>query len=259
MILKILGCGTSTGVPLPGCRCAVCTSNDPRNQRLRSSALIKVKAGCNILIDATTDLRQQALKWDIRRINAIIFTHSHADHILGIDDLRSFNFIQKGPIPCYATQETFEDIKRVFSYIFSPDPAYQGGAVTKLSIHKINLLKPFTISGLRIVPFPLLHGRKEVTGYRLGELAYATDCKGIPAESRDVLRAVKILVLDGLRYKPHQTHFTIPEAVALAKELGVKRTYLTHMTHTVDYSKVNSKLPPGIQLAYDGLEIEFEA
>ena len=255
--ILILGCGTSTGVPIPGCRCEVCLSKDPRNKRLRTSALIKTADQRNILIDAGPDLRTQALKYDIRRLDAVFFSHSHADHILGIDDLRAFNFVQHEKINCYGTNETLEHIKQCFPYIFNPNPNYKGGMLAQLELNEIDGTSPLTLEGLTIQPFPVIHGGLTVTAFRCGELGYVTDCKIIPDNSFEKLTGVKTLVLDGLRYEEHATHLTIPEAIEIAKQVKAEKTYLTHMTHSVDYKDVMNKLPDGIELAYDGLEIDF--
>ncbi|MBX7139005.1 MAG: MBL fold metallo-hydrolase [Oligoflexia bacterium] len=255
MILKILGCGTSTGVPIPGCDCAVCSSPDPKNHRNRTSALIKLDSGDNILIDASTDLRQQALRWNVRRINAMLLTHAHADHILGMDDLRCFNFTLRAPIPCYGLADSLQDVRRVFSYVFDPDPNYEGGMLPQITLNPIEAYRPITILGTEILPFELRHGRMTVLGFRCGNIAYATDCKTIPERSITALKGVRFLVLDGLRYEQHRTHLTIDEAIEIAGKIGAEKTYLTHMTHSVDYSETMAKLPPHVELAYDGLEI----
>jgi len=255
MILKILGCGTSTGVPIPGCECAVCTSGKEKNERSRTSALLKLESGKNILIDCCTDLRYQALKHKIKKLDAVLLTHSHADHIMGLDDLRAFNFTLGGAMPCYTNEQTIQDLRRIFSYVFEPDPHYQGGLLPKVELNTIPELGTFNLCGVDITSFPLLHGSTRVLGFRFGDIAYATDCKEIPAESRQILNGVRRLVLDGLRYESHRTHMTISEAVQVATDLGVEKTYLTHMTHSVDYDEVMAKLPPHVELAYDGLEI----
>ncbi len=255
MKLLILGCGTSTGVPVPGCDCQVCNSPNPRNKRCRTSALLKLDDGRNILIDASTDLRHQALAHGVKRVDAVLYTHAHADHILGTDDLRCFNFVLKKAMPCYGTVQTLEGVKRCFPYIFDPDPDYQGGELAKLDLNVITHLKPFQACDLNVMPFELAHGRMSVTGFRFGEIGYATDFHFMPEESRAALKGVKYLVLDGLRYESHRTHITIPQAIDLAKEIGAQQTYLVHMTHTVEYDEVSAKLPAGVALAYDGLEI----
>jgi phosphoribosyl 1,2-cyclic phosphate phosphodiesterase len=257
VILKILGCGTSTGVPMPGCECAVCLSPNPRNKRSRTSALVKVNDTFNILIDTSTDLRWQALNWNIKTINSVLFTHSHADHILGLDDLRGFNFSQKTSIPCYGTIQTLKEIRRCFSYIFEPNDDYEGGLLPQISLHQIDPTRPFNVGPISIQPFQLMHGKMPVVGFKIGEMAYATDCNFIPEETKSLLSGIKVLVLDALRYEEHKTHFTIPKAIQVAQELGAESTYFVHMTHAVDYETVQRNLPENIYLAYDGLEIPF--
>jgi len=257
--LTILGSGTSSGVPMPGCDCLVCRSEHPGNHRLRTSALIEID-GLNILIDASTDLRQQALKFGIKRIDAVLFTHSHADHILGLDDLRSFNFVQRESIPCYGTEKTLLDLKRCFHYVFDPDPLYKGGALPQLVLHTINEHGPLAIRGrdLSLSTFPLRHGEGKVSGFRVNNLAYATDCSDIPEKSRESLQGLEYLILDGLRFREHSTHFTIPKAIDVAREIGAKKTYLIHTSHEVDYVAVSKELPEGIELAYDGLTLPIK-
>lgn len=259
MKLTILGCGTSTGVPVPGCRCRVCTSDNPKNTRLRTSALISLDSGENILVDSGPDLRQQALKHDVRRVDAVLYTHSHADHILGLDDLKSFNFVSGKAIPCYGSHQSLAEIKRVFAYTFQEASGYEGGMLTQLTLNEIDHESDIQVCGLTITPFRLEHGKMTVTGYRFGDLAYATDCNNIPTESLKKLSGLKTLILDGLRHEPHRTHFTIPKAIEAAAAVGAEKTFLTHMTHTVDYDEESSRLPPNISLAYDGLEIDFSA
>jgi len=255
--LTVLGSGTSTGVPIPGCQCSVCTSNHPKNKRLRTSALLSLGPQCNILIDTTTDFRAQALRADIRHVEAVLFTHAHADHILGIDDLRAFNFIQRRAIPCYGSARTLMEIKKLFSYVFNPDPDYIGGGIPRLALHEIDESQDIIINGFTITPFPMLHGRLPVTGFRIGDCAYATDVKQIPESSLDKLTGLKTLLLDGLRMEEHPAHLTIPEAISLAQKIKAEKTYLIHMTHTVDFEVVSRDLPEGIELAYDGLVVNL--
>jgi len=257
MRFQILGCGTSTGVPVPGCRCAVCRSPDPKNKRLRTSAIVRAADGRTLLIDASTDLRQQALQHGVDRVDGVLFTHAHADHILGTDDLRSFNFILKRRIPCFGTAPTLAEIRRFFNYIFDPSPDYQGGALAQLDLHEIAPDTPFEAAGFTVQPFPLLHGATAVTGFRFGDLAYATDCNVVTPVARETLRGVRYLILDALRYEAHRTHFTIPEAIEVAQSIRAERTILVHMTHTIDYATVTAKLPPGVELGYDGLTLDF--
>lgn len=257
MKLQILGCGTSTGVPMPGCQCSVCLSQDARNKRSRTSALIRAEGNFNILIDTTTDLRYQAIAADLRNVNSVLYTHAHADHILGLDDLRGFNYVQNSIIPCYGTEHTISEIKRCFAYIFNPAENYEGGLVPQVAMHVIQDYSVFSVGPVTVQAFSLQHGRTKVTGYRIGDFAYATDCNFIPEESKEILRGIRLLVLDGLRFEPHKTHFTIPQAVETAQELGAEMTYLTHMTHTIDYATVSRELPDNVRLAYDGLTIDI--
>lgn len=257
MKIQILGCGTSTGVPIPGCDCAVCCSNEVKNQRSRTSSIIKLDDGRNILIDASTDLRWQALRWQVKNVNAVLYTHSHADHILGTDDLRCFNFIQKEPIPCYGTSETYRELKSTFRYIFDRDPSWEGGLLTHLEWNTVEYNKPFLACNQQILPLQLKHGRSNVTAYKFGNLVYATDCNLIPETTWSAISGIDVLILDALRFEPHKTHFTINEAIEIAQQLGVRKTYLVHMTHTVDYVETSKILPPNVELAYDGLEIEL--
>ncbi|HXI10305.1 MAG TPA: GPMC system MBL fold metallohydrolase [Thermodesulfobacteriota bacterium] len=252
MKLRILGCGTSTGVPVIGCHCGVCTSKDPRNKRMRSSALVRTN-GKNILIDTSTDLRSQSLANGIERIDSVLFTHPHADHIHGIDDLRAFNLTQNAEIPCYGSLHTVERIKVMFDYIFRVD-SYDGWK-PRLSMTAVD--SPFEASGVTVVPVGILHGSARIFGYRIGSMAYLTDCSSIPEESLGLLEGLEVLVLGALRHKPHPTHFTIEQAVEASRAIKAKRTFFTHLGHSLDYTKDNSLLPDGIELAYDGLEVEF--
>ena len=245
---------------MPGCRCAVCLSTNPRNKRSRTSALIRTNnAGqeYNILIDTSPDLRQQALSWEINSINAVLFTHAHADHILGLDDLRGYNYIQRTLIPCYGMENTINEIKRCFAYIFNQNDGYEGGLLPQLAMHLIEPYSVFAVGPVTVQSFLLHHGKSKVCGFRVGEMAYATDCNFIPDESKELLQDLKVLVLDGLRYEDHKTHFTIPQAIEVAEELKAETTYLIHMTHTVDHDEVSKKLPANIKLAYDGLMLDF--
>ncbi len=257
MEFTLLGCGTSTGVPIPGCSCRVCTSEDPRNYRDRTSALITLDSGTTILVDAGPDLRQQALKHKIPSVDNVIFTHSHADHILGTDDLRNFNFISSKRIACFATEATFAGIKQTFPYIFNPNPFYQGGMVAQLDVEEIQNDQEFSIAGTTIIPFPLSHGAVTVTGFRIGQLGYATDLHALSERAEHVLRGVKYLFIDGLRFEPHPTHLTIQQAIEISQRLQAQQTFLVHMTHTIDYHEVSTQLPKGVALGYDGLKVSF--
>ena len=259
MELKILGSGASTGVPIIACPCAVCHSSNPRNKRNRPSALITTDNGENILIDTSPDLRQQAIKFNITHLEGVLFTHAHADHVMGFDDLRAFNFIHPNcPTPCYAIKETIDSIKEVFAYIFIPRENYKGGLLAQVEFHEISQYEPFSICGLTIHPFKLIHSSIATTGYRIGNTAYVTDCNKIPDETLDILQGVENIIVDGLRDKPHATHFGISEAIALGQQIHAKRIVITHLSHSVEYEETSRNLPVGVELAYDGLTIPIK-
>jgi len=251
----MLGTGTSHGVPMIGCNCATCRSTDSRDRRLRPSIYIEVQERARILVDAATDLRQQVLRQGITRVDAVLFTHAHADHILGLDDLRSFNVLQGSPIPCFANREAWETIRRQFSYVFE-GPLQIGGGVPQLTTNEI--AGPFFIKGIKVIPVPLWHGKLPILGFRFGNFAYLTDCNRIPDESFQLVEGIDVLVLDALRDEPHQTHFTIAEALEVVRRIAPQRTYFTHMTHALPYAKTNARLPEGVELAYDGLVLDIE-
>jgi len=254
MVLTVLGCGTSTGVPLIHCKCTVCRSKNQKNKRLRASAWVQVR-GKSFLIDTATDLRQQAMRAKIPRIDAVLYTHPHADHIHGIDELRSFNFIQKSEIPVYGNAWTCDELKTKFPYIFDPGPV-EGGGIPLLSLHLIQAHDPFIeVLGEKIVPLPLSHGSKECVGYRIDSVAYVTDCNYIPPLSMERMQGLSVLVLDCLRLEPHGTHFNLDQALDTVSRLKPKKTYLTHLGHEFDYTKQRKKLPKGVSFAYDGLII----
>lgn len=251
--ITILGSGTSTGIPVIGCRCAVCLSDHPHNQRTRCSALLNY-AKYNILIDTSTDLRQQALREDIRRIDAVFYTHSHADHLHGIDDLRGFNLRSKEPIPLYGSEQTLSTVRNSFSYIF--DKSEPVSYIPRLELHPID--SSIELFGLEITPIPMLHGKMETFGYRCGPFAYLTDCNVIPPTSLTLLNDLELLVLDGLRFTPHNTHFNIPQAVKMAQKIGAKQTLFTHLSHEVDHPVHDLELPDGINLAHDSQQFSFQ-
>ena len=249
--VTFLGTGTSTGVPVVGCRCAVCTSDDPKNKRLRQSVRIEAE-GKYFLIDTTPDLRLQLLREPIPRLDFVLFTHSHSDHLMGLDDIRPFNFRQREPIHAFASPLTAKAIRRAFSYIWNDSQL--GGGKPQLDLHDVE--EPFRHEGIDIVPLPVLHGEWTILGYRVGDFAYITDTNGIPPATIDLLRGVRVLALDGLRPSPpHPTHFTIDEAIVAARDIGAAETYLIHLTHEVDHATVERKLPAGVHLAYDGLKL----
>jgi phosphoribosyl 1,2-cyclic phosphate phosphodiesterase len=266
----VLGSGTSHGVPAIGCDCDVCRSSDPRDKRTRPSILIEIQPGPrdpaymqasfassvrSILVDTATDLRAQALANDVRRVDAILFTHTHADHVFGIDDVRRFNQMQKGAIPCFAAADTLASLKRMFGYIFEP-PKQVGGGLPQLTL--FSLAGAFSLCGVEIVPVPLFHGKLPVLGFRIGSFAYLTDCNRIPETSYQLLDGVRTLIIDALRRRPHSTHFSVDESIAVASRLGVERAWFTHIAHDLGHASTNASLPAGIELAYDGLVIEVE-
>lgn len=251
MKLIVLGCGTSTGVPVIGCHCDVCASTDERNKRTRSSLLVQT-GGRNILIDTSTDLRSQALANRIERIDSVLFTHPHADHIHGIDDLRTFNMVQKEVIPCYGNAFTIERIRMIFDYIFRKD----GNDGWKPNLTTTVVEKAFSIFDTVITPIEVIHGSASILGYRIGKMAYITDCSLLPEPSINLIKGVDVLILGALRFKPHPTHFTVQQAIDVSNEVKPKRTILTHLSHSLDYPKDNGKLPAPVELAYDGMVIE---
>jgi phosphoribosyl 1,2-cyclic phosphate phosphodiesterase len=251
--ITFLGTGTSHGVPMIGCDCETCRSPDPRDRRLRPSVYIETPAGGALLVDAGPDLRVQALAHDIRRVDAILFTHGHADHILGIDDVRRFNTILRRPMPCYADPTTVGEIRTMFGYAFDPATP-KGGGLPQLELRPVD--GAFRIGGDEIVPVPVLHGTRPILGFRIGALAYLTDCSRIPDASWPLLQDLDVVVLDALRERPHSTHFSIAEAVEAAGRIGARRTYFTHMCHDVRHAPTCARLPDRITLAHDGLVVE---
>jgi phosphoribosyl 1,2-cyclic phosphate phosphodiesterase len=255
--LIFLGTGTSTGVPMIGCHCSVCTSSDPRNQRTRPSVLF-VFPGGNLLIDTTPEMRLQLLRERVRQVHAIAFTHHHADHLFGLDDARQFPRGLGGPVPVYCEQGTEETIRRVFSYAFrSEAEQWPAGFVPKLQFVRIAPGIEFEALGERILPIRLEHGTSPVLGFRVGGLAYCTDVSRIPDQSRPLLEGLDVLVLDALRYERHPTHFCLSEALTEIEAIAPRRTFLTHLSHSFDHGQAKEKLPAAVALAYDGLQVEF--
>ena len=252
--ITVLGSGTSTGVPTIGCHCDVCTSSDPRDKRLRPSILLRY-GGHSVLIDTTPDFREQALRAKIERLDAVLFTHEHADHIMGLDDVRPFNFRQKGQIPIYAAERTMAAIHRCFAYIF--DGTEKASSVPQLESRTLNG-GSFDMFGVEFRPIPLLHGKTTVQGYRFDNAAYLTDHSEIPESSLEQLHGLDVLFLDALRYKPHPTHSTVERSLAIAERLAPKRVFFTHICHDLAHARTEEQLPPHIRLAYDGLHIDVE-
>jgi phosphoribosyl 1,2-cyclic phosphate phosphodiesterase len=250
--ITVLGSGTSSGVPTIGCSCAVCTSTDPRDSRLRPSILVQYD-GHNVLIDTTPDFRQQALRARLNRIDAILYTHSHADHILGLDDVRPFNYRQRGPIPLYGMGESLEAIQRVFRYAFEQNA--NNSAVPQLELHTLDG-GPFELFGMEFTPVRVIHGNITVIGFRFGDAAYLTDHSDIPEESKAKLKGLDVLFLDALRHRPHPTHSTVEKSLETVRELQPRRAYFTHICHDLPHEATQASLPEGVFLAYDGLEID---
>jgi phosphoribosyl 1,2-cyclic phosphate phosphodiesterase len=250
--ITFLGTGTSHGVPMIGCECGVCRSQDPRDRRSRPSLFVEPDDGGAILVDAGPDLRAQALAYGVNRVDAILFTHGHADHILGLDDVRRYNHIMRRPMACYADALTIDDIRRMFAYVFDPR-APKGGGLPQLELFTV--AGAFSLGRQEVVPVPVMHGERPIFGLRFGGFAYLTDCSAIPEASWPLLRDLDVLVLDALRERPHPTHFSLNEAVEAARRAGAKRTYFTHMCHDLPHAATCARLPQGVELAYDGLRL----
>lgn len=270
MRLTFLGTGTSAGIPVIACHCAVCTSADPRDKRLRTGAVVEWTDADGhervVLIDATPDLRQQALRLGLMRCDAVLFTHNHVDHTFGLDEVRRFNAVQNAPIDVYAEPHTIEHLHRVFKHVFDPHKNINQSFVADLIVHTISPGEPIDLFGVRFTPIRLLHGRLPIVGYRIEPissmqtpvfpLAYCTDVSAIPPESWKLLTGLRTLVLDALRHRRHPTHFTLSEALGVAERVGADQTWFTHMAHEIGHAETEAELPPNVRLAYDGLVLE---
>ena len=254
MRITFLGTGTSSGVPVIACECATCRSDDARDRRWRTSVALALDDGTSVLVDASPDLRAQALAFGLTRVDTILLTHEHADHVLGLDDVRIYNFRQRRAIPCLGTARTLARVRGMFSYVFDPATPRGAGCATGV-VDPVGRSR----SAAHVVPIPLLHGSLPVLGFRIGAFAYLTDCNAIPDVSWPLLRGLDVVVLDALRRKPHATHFTLDEAVAAARRIGAARTYFTHMAHDLPHAATCDELPEGMTLAYDGLCLEADA
>jgi len=260
--LTFLGSGTSMGVPTLGCGCAVCTSavtpapaGDPRNRRTRPSVLIEWE-GRGVLIDTGPDFHAQAIRENIRRIDAVFYTHSHADHILGMDDLRPLTFAHTEPLPLYADDGTAKAIERVFDYTFRPPT--RGTTIARVKLNRLESYASVALFGAKFQRVPVNHGNLVISGYRFGSAAYLTDMSSIPEESAAMLQGLDILILDALRYEPHPTHSNVANSLKIVERLKPRRAFFTHMGHDLDHAAAEAMLPPHVRLAYDGLKLQFE-
>lgn len=255
--LTFLGTGTSSGVPMIGCECAVCRSADPRNQRMRCSVLVALPGG-NLLIDTTPEMRLQLVRERVMQVHAIAFTHPHADHLFGLDDARVFPKVIGGPLPIYCEDHTEAAIRQVFSYAFTEHASkVPAGGLPQLRFEPIRPGEPFHVLGQRIMPIRLDHGRFQVVGFRIGDLAYCTDVNKIPDASWPLLEGLDTFIVDALRPEWHPTHFSLADALAAVDRLKPRQTYLTHLSHSFDHGPTEASLPPGVRLAYDGLSLDF--
>lgn len=253
MTITFLGTGTSQGVPVIACNCEVCTSDDHRDNRLRTSILIEGKEKV-IVVDSGPDFRQQMLRAHVQRLDAIVFTHEHKDHIAGLDDIRAFNYKQQSAIDVYADRRVQDALKREFHYIFA-EFKYPG--IPQLNLHTIGA-EPFYIGDINFVPIEVLHYKLPVLGFRLNDFTYITDAKTVSEQEKEKIRGTRILVINALQKQEHISHFTFDEAITFAQEIGAETTYLTHISHRLGkYADVSKELPPGIKLAYDGLQLQI--
>ncbi|MGQ0703353.1 MAG: MBL fold metallo-hydrolase [Gemmatimonadales bacterium] len=285
MRLTLLGTGTSFGVPQIGCRCAVCCSADPRDRRTRAAALVEVgqavrrsggqvaedpgdeplsrrvpsaESRATILIDTPPELRLQLLAAGVTRIDAVLYTHEHADHVQGIDDLRVFSVLQGCPIPLYAAESVLEFLRQSYRYIFDPSVTeHAGTSKPRLTLHPLEPGVAAEVAGTRLLALPFAHGYGTVLGFRIGPLGYVTDAKAVGPRERELLRGVEVLVLNALRWRPHPTHLSIPEAIEAARTIGARRAILTHLTHENGHAELAARLPPGIEPGYDGQVVEI--
>jgi phosphoribosyl 1,2-cyclic phosphate phosphodiesterase len=253
MKVTFMGSGTSMGVPTIACPCSVCTSSEPKNKRTRPSLLLTIQ-GKNFLIDTSTDFRQQAIRENLKRVDAVLYTHSHADHILGLDDLRPFNYFQQMHIPCFGNETTMNYICSMFRYVFT-EPQL-GGSIPRIEPKIIN--GRFEFLGVEIQPLPVLHGKIAVNGYRIGNLSYITDCSEVPEDTYGFLEGTTVLILGVLRYQPHPTHLNVDKALRIIQRVQPEQAFFTHLSHDFDHEQANSELPDHVRLSFDGLTFEMD-
>ncbi len=249
--LTFLGTGTSIGVPMPGCDCPVCRSVDARDSRWRASVLVEWE-GAVIVIDTTPEFRLQMLRANVKRIDAVLYTHNHADHVHGLDDVRAFNFSLRREIPIHGSRATLDWVREHFAYIWNP--VQRGGGIPRITLHPFD--GPFELRGLTVTPLAVMHGKLAIHGFRFGDVAYISDVSAIPDATRPLLEGLDVLVLDAVRYTPHETHMNVEQAIAEARRIGARQTFFTHMNHEIAYARLAAELPAGMAPAYDGLVVE---
>lgn len=258
--LVFLGTGTSSGIPVVGCKCPACTSTDPRDNRTRASVLLQTRPAeeapwDHVMVDASIDLRQQLLREGSPLVSRVLFTHSHFDHFFGLDELRGVQFHTREPIEIYASQDVIDTLHRVYRHLFD-ESVQRGGGILKVEVHRTT--ERFVAGPMELVTLPAWHGRLPVQGYRWGNMVYLTDCSKIPEETWPLLESLDVLVLGMLRKRPHTTHFNLDQALEVVERLAPRRTYFVHMTHDISHSEINAELPPTVELAYDGLTIDLD-
>lgn len=257
MKVTVLGSGTSHGVPVPGCPCAVCLSNDPKNKRCRPAIVVTTDSGANLLVDTPPELRLQLLASHVTRLDAILYTHSHADHIFGLDDVRSFNLRQNMVMPIYAEPDVQRDIRRIYEYIFKETQA--GGGKPRIELMDLEPNRSLTLNGVEILPLRVYHGTLPILAFKFGRrFAYVTDVSRIPDETWPHLQGLDLLILDAVRREPHETHFHLDAALDVVRRLRPGRTLFTHLSHEYDHDAVNRELPAGVELAFDTQVVEID-
>jgi phosphoribosyl 1,2-cyclic phosphate phosphodiesterase len=252
MRVRFLGTSTSYGVPVVGCRCETCTSTNPRNKRTRASVYVETDEGVHLLIDSGPEIRLQALREGVTHVDAVLYTHFHADHTAGVDDLKAFNAALGGMLPCFGDAPTGASLRERFGYAFAGTPWI--GLIPHIGFTNVDR-EPFFVGKTCIQPIPMRHGSIRATGYRIGAFAYLTDTSGVPPASRDLLRGSTVVVVDSLRWEPHPTHLSVPESLELIADIAPSRGFLTHVSHALEHEATNARIAPNAEVAYDGLEL----